>query len=137
MPTPAAAPHRIEHANQHNLYWTTGEVNPGPSPMSLVAFPSAKAHMFDTADRHFAARPIFFGYADARGAILFFDGSVRPERSGDAVTPWWPRQPKLPTGQVYTYAPATWEPPTLNGQPTEVLEDEYRWTREGLLGRDF
>lgn len=134
--TPQAQAFRIENSGQHNFYSTTPNSNLGPSLQSTVAFPSSKAHMSDEADRHFVGRTLHYTYAQARGPVLFFDGSVSVRTSGDAITPWQPREPQLPTALSLTYHPKAWEPPTPSGLPEQVT-DRFRWTRNGLLGRDF
>jgi hypothetical protein len=112
----------------------------GPSPMPLVAFPSQKAHVFEQHQRHFPGVDLFFMYDQARTPILFFDGSVRVQRSGDARPGWNPIQPGSPVETRVLYTPSEWEPPLASGQPfpaTELLNDSHRWTRDGLLGWDY
>lgn len=135
--TSVAPGRRIAITGNHNTFSIPAAAALGPSPMTRVSFPSAKAHLFDSHQRHQDDGHLYFAYEDAVQPILFFDGSVAVHRSGDAITPWHPNQPGLANPQSYLYAPAAWEPPTLNGLPTETVRDRYLFTRDGLLGRDF
>ena len=135
--TPVAASARISTSTSHNLYSLPGNANVGPSLMSLVAFPSQKVHVFDSHQRHFPGRHLYYAYADAQQPILFFDGSVSVRRSGDSRTPWAPNQPTSTFPLTFQYQPAAWEPPTQSGQASQSVVDRYRWTRDGLLGWDF
>jgi hypothetical protein len=133
---PGAPAARVTHSSSGSWTLPAGTTL-GPSTMASVAFPSHKAHAFDHADRHFAGRPVFFSTPEARGPVLFFDGSVSVRRSGDARTPWRPHDPEDPRPLVFQYTPAPWQPQTPSGAPTEEVRDQYRFTRDGLLGWDF
>ncbi len=135
--TTQAAAARLSNAQQHNQFFIPGNAVIGPSAMSTVAFPSQKVHVFDANQRHFSGPLLYFAYAASRQPILFFDGSVAVRTSQDALTPWSPNSPSSPFPQTYQYAPSPWEPSTASGQAQENVTDRYRWTRSGLLGRDF
>jgi len=135
--TSVAPGRRIAITGNHNSFSIPTAAALGPSPMSLVAFPSNKAHVFDSHQRHLGSPNLYFAYEDAVQPVLFFDGSVSVRRSGDANIPWHPNQPGIANPQIYPYTPAAWEPPTLNGQASESVRDRYLFTRDGLLGRDF
>lgn len=94
--------------------------------LTEVAFPSSKALLFDTYERHSSARQerLFFE-PGASQPILFFDGSVN-RRETDEANPGF--RPKFPT----------------NPGPTMIENDQgvefpavFRFTRGGLRGIDF
>lgn len=134
---PESVDARVAYSGFHSLYRTIGAVRLGPSPISSVAFPSSKVHVFDSNQRHYGGLDLYYAYAESRQPMLFFDGSVNVRVSGDANTPWTPNEPNLPTAQAFAYAPPAWEPGTLSGQSADQVVDRFRWTRDGLLGRDF
>jgi hypothetical protein len=108
--------------------------------MSLVAFPSQKVHVFEEHQRHFPGVDLMFMYPDATLPILFFDGSVRVKTRSEGRDSWNPELPEVQMPTRVTYAPRPWDPPLASGQPypaSEVLEDSFRWTRDGLRGWDF
>lgn len=127
---------RLRQFTTHNQYVQEAGANFGNLKMADVAYPAQKVHMHDSLDRHYGATDTFFGYANAKQPILFFDASVRVYRSGDSNEGW---DPRVPTADYYliNYAPELWEPPTRNGQQTEQVHAYYRWTRGGLKGIDF
>jgi hypothetical protein len=129
-----------QNGNTHNLYTIPGGHDLGPSSMSMVAMPSRKVHWFEEHQRHQPGIDLYFMYPDATSPILFFDGSVRVERSGDANNGWIPNQPASQLVTFVNYAPRLWDPPLANGQgfpATQVVGDSHRWTRNGLLGWDY
>ncbi len=129
--------------NGHNQPWTVLVPNTIAHSNYVVnrryteiLFPSSKAHMFDTFDRHFngdkstpGIGEYFFLSEDARQPILFFDGSVRVEATADANPGFRPLNPESP------------EPTTIQhivpGVAILEFKGYYRWTRGGLRGIDF
>ena len=95
-----------------------------------VVFPSSKAYMFDTYDRHYASEPntIYFE-PNAAQPILFFDGSVSVRYTRDSNVGFMPFNPTSP------------EPSMINkngqGEDDDFYPGYYRWTRGGLGGIDF
>jgi hypothetical protein len=79
---------------------------------------------------------VYYGLAQARVPLLFFDGSVNVRRTADSNPGWRPNQPAFDC-HWFWYQPAAWEPPTTNGQFHEIVAGRYRWTRGGLKGIDF
>lgn len=129
---------RVEQGSTHASYIIPTGSSLGPSSMSLVALPSLKAFFFDSHQRHFGGVDLFYCYPASTQPMLFFDGAVVVRMSGSAFRPWRPNQPGLPTPEQFDYQPAPWEPPLASGLwGTEQVTDAFRFTRNGLLGRDF
>jgi len=135
--TSLAPARRVSFGTSHASYAVPSAAELGPSAMATVAFPSQKAHVFDSHQRHLPGLHLYMAYADSVQPVLFFDGSVSPHRSGDAMTPWHPNNPNSGSPQTHFYTPAAWEPPTLSGAAQQSVQDRFMWTRDGLLGRDF
>lgn len=90
-----------------------------------VAFPSGKAYLFDTYDRHYAEAPdTFYFQPNTRQPILFFDGSVRVLNTDEANRGFQPLSSSSPD-------------PTLIKLNDEFFPGYYRWTRGGLRGIDY
>jgi prepilin-type N-terminal cleavage/methylation domain-containing protein/prepilin-type processing-associated H-X9-DG protein len=100
-----------------------------------VAFPSGKVQMFEEFDRFTDAAGIFYAYAEAKCNLLFFDGSVRSESSGQSNPGWDPGAQDTLFRQVYT--PLDTFPEWYKKAPDFQLFPRYRWTREGLQGIDY
>ncbi len=101
-----------------------------PRRATEVSFPSSKAHMFDTFDRHFSGEDgYYFFNTDARQPILFFDGSVQVRTTSDANPGFRPRDPGSPEPTMITI--------TIPGVRIDEFFGYYRWTRGGLRGVDF
>ncbi len=94
-----------------------------------VAFPSSKAYMFDTFDRHFADQLQLFYRTDSRQPILMFDGSVATRSTSDANPGFRPRDPTSPEPTLILEV--------IPGVGAEQYPGVYRWTRGGLRGIDF
>ncbi|MGV6813814.1 MAG: type II secretion system protein [Phycisphaerales bacterium] len=97
---------------------------------SHVAYPSSKAYMWDSYDRHFASEPdTLYCEPDSAQPILFFDGSVSVRLTKDSNLGFQPFNPTSP------------DPTMINknglGEPEEWYPGYYRWTRGGLGGVDF
>lgn len=117
---------------QHNENWqvfTRGGDFLATRRTTEVSFPSSKAYMFDTFDRHFADTDQFFYRQDSRQPILMFDGSVATRSTSDSNPGYRPRDPTSP------------EPTSIievvPGVGTQAFDGVYRWTRGGLRGIDF
>ncbi len=102
-----------------------------------VVFPSGKAHMFDSYDRHFSGSKtssesgegyLFFN-DDARQPVLAFDASVTVRDTSESNPGFRPMNPTSP------------EPTTIRniipGVGSREYTGYYRWTRGGLRGIDF
>ena len=117
--------------NQHQQVWNAfprGNDFLTSRRFTQVAYPSSKAYLFDTFDRHYAEQPdTFYFQPAARQPILFFDGSVSVRDTNDANEGFQPLNPG-DSG------------PTLLKISTRLPETYpayYRWTRGGLRGIDF
>ncbi|MDX9911070.1 MAG: prepilin-type N-terminal cleavage/methylation domain-containing protein [Phycisphaerales bacterium] len=128
---------------QHYLY----NYNPGPNDTGLgnvlwsgVAFPSGKVMMYDVFARH-NERPGYWHANDAAvQPLVFFDGSVRVKRYGDAKAGWDPASPDRDSVTV-PYRPDVWEvgdaPARGPGGTSEVGVVRFQQTRYGLRGVDY
>jgi len=117
--------------NQHQRTWSSFQRAPNylvSRRFVQVAFPSSKAYMFDTFDRHFAREPdTFYFEPEASQPILFFDGSVSVKATKDANPGFQPLNPTSPDPSLVK----------KSFRATETFPGYYRWTRDGLRGRDF
>ncbi len=145
--------YRIVQTIIHNFYGAASGTVLGGRSISEVAFPAQKVLLHDLFGRHFGAHQLYFGYPTARVALLFADGSAGVRATSDSNPGWRPTDPGSASLTTYNYAPGLqggsmgntgqWEPPTLNGQPSEAINaGYYRWTRgtatqHGIAGRDF
>ena len=102
-----------------------------------VTFPGQKVWFHDAVDRYERPQGIYFGYAEARCLMAMFDGSAGFRLSGDSNPGWNPQSPTANAIQNYKPDKNGWEPPTSNGQPSEIVKVYYRWTRGGLKGVDY
>jgi len=103
-----------------------------------VNFPGSKVFFFEFHDRHSSGADAFYAYPEARSNQVFFDNSVRAERTS-ASNPGF--DPNNPTGGapavVYDPAPGAADPPPLHDPNGDTLKGHYRWTRDGLRGVDY
>jgi len=116
---------------QHNNVWTSFARTDDyldTRRMTEAAFPSSKAYMFDTFERHGNAddEPLFFEPGVTQ-PILFFDGSVNKHNTDDANPGFRPDDPRNPE-------PSMVKTQLIGG---ESFPGVYRWTRGGLGGVDF
>jgi prepilin-type N-terminal cleavage/methylation domain-containing protein len=104
-----------------------------------VQFASQKVWMFDLFDRHFYKRTLWHAYPVASQPLLFFDGSVSVRKTQDANHGWNPSTPDSADATIYPYWPSVGglDPPTLSGNPSDMVTGYFRWTRDGLAGVDF
>ncbi len=94
-----------------------------------VSYPSSKAYMFDTYDRHFAEEEdtVYFK-PDTKQPIMMFDGSVSVRATRDANVGFKPRDPSDPEPTMIR---------EVGVRPYVFYPGYYRWTRGGLRGIDF
>jgi hypothetical protein len=118
-------------------YTTAGlPFNFGGRRVSEVNFPSQKVHVFDRAQWQGAKTPVFFAYSFARVPLLLVDGSAHVRTTSQANPGFQPQNPRSPFPSSWVYSPASWDPPTLAGAPSNPI-GSYYWTRGGIQGRDF
>lgn len=133
----SAAPSCVSNQQSYNIYLVPGAVLLGGAPMAQVRHPSQKVMLHDTNARHFGPRQPYSTHDEARLPLLMADGSV-PVRAAANSNPGW--QPNAPTSTVslqFSYAPQNlWEPPPLN-PGGDWVQGRFRYTRSGILGRDF
>ena len=112
----------------------------GGTRLGDVTFASMKVALFDEAQRHFGDYQ-FWGHEDSRLPILFYDGSVRVETTGDSNLGWNPREPRARQPYRIFYDPdpeQPWRAPTKSGSTQDIITGgKYAWTRGGLKGVDF
>ncbi len=101
-----------------------------------VAHPSMKVYMFEEFDRFSVPEGRYFAYPDAKSNLMFFDGSVRAELTGDANAGWNPDDPTVSWKQKYVPLDTFPLPRTGLGESEEYCQ-RYRWTRNGLQGIDY
>jgi len=94
-----------------------------------VTFPSSKAHMFESFDRHFAKSTPFFYKPGSRVAVLLHDASVAMRDTNDANLGFQPRNPTSPDPTLIRE--------TIPGGGSQSFPGVFRWTRGGLRGIDF
>ncbi len=142
---PIATSKRIWQAGVHNSYFIPGNARMGDIKLADVIYPSQKAHLHDSFQRHFGKAQIFFGIPTCRQPIAHYDGSV-VNRDNQAEVRlghefgndgWHPKTVNDPNGMLYTYNPDVWEQPTTTGAINEPARGYYRWTRGGNRGIDF
>lgn len=127
---------RIHQADTQYTYLVYVQSRIGGLNLSGVTFPSQKAHMYDTHQRHYG-RPMYFAVTRARQPVLHFDASVVVRRTRDTNKGWDPWAPDQSTWTTFYYQPYRYEPPTSTGDVRESVAGYYRWTRGGLGGVDF
>jgi hypothetical protein len=110
----------------------------GHRRMDEVRYPSHKAMLYETNQRFFGSRELFFMYPEARVPVLTADGSAGVRSIARANLGFQPNSPSNSLPTRVNYVPeTTWEAPTANGGATEFVYGVIRWTRSGLRGRDF
>lgn len=129
---------RVNQASlQYNLYYTYGTSVLGGAMLSGVAFPSQKVLVHDQNARHFGSRRPYCTHVEARLPLLMVDGSVPVRAAANANPGWDPNQPTNPLAPQIVYSsPPCWDPPSL--QPGgDYAYVRFRYTRQGIAGRDF
>lgn len=103
-----------------------------------LRFPSQKALSWEGYSRFFGPREAYFQFPEARLPILFGDGTVGVRQTQLANRGW---NPRLPSGFSFqtVYRPEVWEPsaPGRNRTDAVSVSGFFRYTRQGLQGRDF
>ncbi len=128
---------RISQTALHNTYIIPAQVSLSGQLASSVLFPSQKVHLHDGASWHFG-RVSHSAFPEMRTPLLFVDGAVQVRTAADSNPGWQPNSPTSITATQYSYGPAPWEPPTLNGTPAQlVTAGRFRWSRGFLDARDF
>ncbi len=127
---------RVFQAQSHYQVLIPQTADLGPSTLSTVAFPSDKVIVHDLFSRHYG-QDLFFGFFDARPPVLLGDGSARVLHTRRTNYGWNPNNQRAPQPSFIRYTPDVWEPPAQGGFETFNVPGMYRWTRGGLLGRDF
>lgn len=126
-----------QYPSHHDLYWILSGAEYGGKRLADTRYPSKKAMVWETTARHFGNKPIFFAYEEARLPILMADGSSGVRGTAQANKGWRPLTPDSKAHTVFMYEPREWEAPTLSGETRDMVVGYYRWTRQGLNGRDF
>ncbi|MBS0197590.1 MAG: hypothetical protein JSR77_12620 [Planctomycetes bacterium] len=124
----------VTQATTHSTYQILGGTLLGRRRTAEIAYSSQKAFAWDPYQRHLGPRIAYFMYPEARVPICFADGSVAVRATSSANRGFNPSNPQALFPTTLTYQPLSWEPPALGGTN---LTGMYRWTRPGLLGRDF
>jgi type II secretory pathway pseudopilin PulG len=127
---------RLSQASGHSQWFVPGNAELAAQRRAAAAFPSQKVFLHDQGAWHFG-RPTYFAHEQARAAVLMADSSAGFRSTADANPGWQPNNPSNPSPTVFGYQPQAWEPPTVSGQPAEVVTGHYRWTRGGIKGIDY
>lgn len=94
-----------------------------------VSFPAAKAHMFETYDRHTQRTTPYYYKPKSNVATLLFDASVAMRLVDDANPGFRPHNPASPEPTLIKE--------TVPGVGVNYYPGAMRWTRGGLKGIDF
>lgn len=127
-----------QYTEDHNLFFVGAHL--GDRGSWDIYFPANKVAIYSFHDRHSAKMQIYHAYPQAVAPAVFWDGSVRLERTADANEGFQPNNPTSRFPTMYKYiGPRSYafEPPVLSGQPFDRVDGVYRWTRGGLKGVDF
>ena len=124
----------VSPSDDHNLFNGTPANFLGRRKMGEVAFPSQKVFFWEFHDRHTVPDGIFSLFEEAKATQLFFDASVRVERTGDANVGFRPNTPAVDLPSFSKYRPLPFEP---QNRINENAKGHYRWTRGGLRGLDY
>lgn len=125
----------VSQGSTHNTFMIAGGTVLGTRRTTQIANPSQKAFMWDSAQRHLGNRVIFFASNEARVPICFADGGVRVRSTATANRGFNPASPQSLSPTTMSYQPLAWEPPLPSSSSS--VQGVYRWTRNGLGGRDF
>jgi prepilin-type N-terminal cleavage/methylation domain-containing protein len=127
-----------QYPNDHNLFWV-GSRPWGRRKMSEVQYPPMKVLVFEYFARHHGTKELYYAYEDAIPTMLFWDGSVRARRTGDANKGFMPDNPAGSQPTTFQYIPGILgtEPPTQSGAAFDWVTGYVRWTRGGLRGIDY
>lgn len=126
----------ITQGSTHSTYQTPAGGALGGRRMTEVAFPSRKAMVWDTHQRHFGSRNPFFMMPEARVPVLCADGTVQVRATAAANRGFQPNSPTSLTITTVVYSPLNYEPPIPSGNSASNAA-YMRFTRSGLGGIDF
>jgi type II secretory pathway pseudopilin PulG len=105
--------------------------------LSAVAFPAHKAFQFEQFDYLTRSSPLHHSLADARCAVLFFDGSAPYKALSEANQGVYNTSTGAAQPAQYTYQPdGTLSPSAPSGAPTNG-NARLEFTHRQLGGRDF
>ncbi|MCH7792588.1 MAG: hypothetical protein IID31_09955 [Planctomycetes bacterium] len=121
----------------HNSYYVPSGVVLRGQNMSGIAFPGQKVLFFDNGSWYTSRRAQYYAVETSTASALMCDGGAALRRTAEANQGWRPVRPWAATPTRFIYQPRPWEPATANGQLSEQLIGYYRWTRGGIMGRDF
>jgi hypothetical protein len=126
-----------QNAEGYNMYIVSPQTTLSGVQLSRVAHPSQKVAYAPQNAWHFGARQPFCTHDQARLPLLMVDGGA-PVRSAAESNNGWDPNSTSPTAYVsLSYFPTNcWDPPPIN--PTgDFVKGRFRYTRNGILGRDF
>ena len=127
----------LSQGGGHGSYTVPGGIVLGGQNMSNIAFPAQKVLLHDYGSWYTSRRPQYFAVSSSAATTLMCDGRATMRRTAEANQGWWPVRPSGATPSRFPYVPRSWEPPTTNGKIREIVFGHYRWTRGGIMGRDF
>lgn len=127
--------------SQEAQLWHSYAVQPGhqfgPLRLSDAELPSQKVHVYDPEQRIGSRGSGRWCEAPGSTALsLMADGSARSIAAHEANFGWLPNDPLSSARLRYIHEPRPYEAPTSTGDPRELIEARYRWTRGGIAGRD-
>jgi len=121
----------------HNTFWVNSDNGMlGGVKIADVQFPANKVDFYDTHQRHFGKKALYFPEPEAKTVLSFFDSSVSVRATQDANPGWNPTNPTIKEYFV-NYTPDTYEPPNKNGETIKTFRQVWNYTRGGLQGADF
>lgn len=128
---------RTTNAGVHNSYYVNSDNGMlGGVKIADVQFPGSKVDYYDTHQRHFGKKALYFCEPEAKTVVTMFDSSVAVRTTQDANFGWNPWQ--VTAAQYFVnYAPGVYEPPNKNGEVTKSFAQVWNYTRGGLQGIDF
>lgn len=115
----------ISQGTAHNFFHVPPSAPLGQRMLHEVRYPSQKVMIYEQTARHFRPRTPFFAAEEARPAMLLVDGSVGVRVTSDSNPGGNPSNPKSPS------------PTIVVGPDGTPHVGHFRWTRGGLLGRDY
>lgn len=134
---------RVRFGGNQDTFVVAAGSNLGQPSLASVMHPGQKVLLSESHGFHHGTREPFHEYSEARINVLMVDGSVANRSAGDANRGWDPRNPTAPSSDaVYSYewelrSFNQWYPRPLNGTFVDLIDARFRWTRDGLKGRDF
>lgn len=126
----------VQSSLSNHYNYDVGSLPLGDRLMTQVVYPSRKAMLWDTYQRHFG-RNLYYAYPECRLPILQADGAALVRATSESNQGAYPNLPTNPAPIRFNYVPRPWEYPTRSGTASELVTGYYQWTRGGLRGRDF